>query len=209
MIPLSDASCDVPFFVLEISGNVEEKKYLKGIGIFPEALITVVKNDKKSENPVLIEVHESQFMIGRDIAREIFITPALEAENIIFEGNKTEPRRVILKAMKGFTEHFSLRECVETVRKKHKEIGEITIYRTLKILLEKKILSEIEFPDGNKKMELLKGHHDHIFCKNCGNIIEFFDPDIEGLQEKVAKKNRAHLISHTMILIAGECPNCE
>jgi Fur family transcriptional regulator, ferric uptake regulator len=208
MIPLSNAPLYIPLFVLDISANKEEKKYLEGIGVFPESLITVIKNTPESANPVLIEVHESQFMIGRDLSKEIFLSPALEQEGIIFQGNKTEPRKIILNALKNFTGHFTIRECINTIQKNHKNIGEITIYRAIKILVEKKILSEIELPDGTKKMELLKGHHDHIFCQNCGNIIEFYDSDIEELQRKIAQKNNVELVAHKVILIAGHCPKC-
>ena len=208
MISLSDASVGTPFFVLDITANTEEKKYLEGIGIFPDALLTIVKNTSHSEDPVLIEVHESQFMIGRELSRQIFLSPALEEEEMIFEGNKTEPRKIILNALKNFSGHFTLRECILAIQKEQKNIGEITIYRALKILVEKKILSEIELPDGTKKMELLKGHHDHIFCQNCSNIIEFYDEDIEELQRKIAKKHCVELIAHKVILIAGQCPKC-
>jgi len=208
MISLNQSAIGTPLFVLEIHTTKEEKKYLEGIGIFTEALVSIIKNNGNKEDPVLVEVQETRFMIGFDLAQKIFVSPALDKQELIFQGNKTRQRELILEVLKKFKNHFSLQECVMAVQKKDKTIGEITVYRTLKTLLEKNILEEFELPDGTKKMELLKGHHDHIFCQNCGNIIEFYNKEIEALQEKVAKEKGVSLISHRMILMATDCPKC-
>lgn len=208
MISLSQAKEGIPYFVLSIECSREEKKFLHGIGIAPESLLTVKKNNVESGDPVVVEVCESQFMIGRDLAEQIIISPALFHQEVIFQGNKTKQRETILGVIQVFTGHFSLRECVKMVQEKDKKIGEITVYRTLKTLTEKGLLEEVELPDGTKKLELLKGHHDHIVCKNCGNIIEFFNAEIEALQKKVAKENNITMLSHTMTLVASDCDKC-
>lgn len=208
MITLAQSEKNTPYFVLEIVTNEEELLYLEGIGITEESLVLVRKNNKNSNDPVLVEIQDAQFMIGRDIAKKLNISPALEHQEVIFQGNKTKQREIILQCVKTFKTHFSLRECVRLVQDTDEKIAEITVYRTLKVLVEKQILEEVELPDGTKKMELMKGHHDHIFCKNCGNIIEFYNEEIEALQKKVAKNNNVSILSHTMTLIASDCPKC-
>lgn len=208
MIPLSRAQIHIPYFVLEMETSEEETQYLEGIGISPESLIMVQKNSEKSQDPVIIEVQDAQFMIGRDIAKKVLISPALEHQDVIFQGNKTKQRELILECVSAFPGHFSLKQCVRSVQEKDEKVGEITVYRTLKTLIEKHIIEEIELPDGSRKMELMKGHHDHIFCKNCNNIIEFYNAEIEALQKKVAEENGVTMISHTMALIASSCPEC-
>lgn len=194
--------------VLDIEGNEEEKKHLNGIGIFPETIITIIKNNKKSEQSMLIEIHDSRFLLGKSLAQKVSAVRVLEHQELIFKGNKTQQREVILEVLQEFSNHFSLKECAEAVEKKDKSIGEITVYRTIKALREKNIIEEIELPDGSKKFEICKGHHDHIFCKNCGNIIEFYSEEMEQLQEKIAKEYGVSLISHQMTLVGSDCEQC-
>lgn len=197
--------------VLETCENEEEKKYLNTIGIHSESLISVIKNSKNSSQPLLIEVNDSRFIISREIAKKIFVADMLEKQENIFKGNKTQQRENILQVIQDFTDHFSLKECINKVQEiseENEKIGDITVYRTLKTLREKNILDEIILPNGEKKYELHKEHHDHIFCKNCGNIIEFYSEEIEKLQNEIAKKHGVKLFSHTLTMIGLECEKC-
>ncbi|MCK4689347.1 MAG: transcriptional repressor, partial [Candidatus Marinimicrobia bacterium] len=58
---------------------------------------------------------------------------------------------------------------------------------------------EINLPDA---------HHDHLICEECGKIIEFFNPEIEGLQNNICSKYSFHSTNHTMI-IHGTCEDCQ
>ncbi len=194
--------------VLEIEVENEDLKYLHNIGIDSEILISVIKNSKNSSQPLLIEVNDARFMLSRDIAKKILVADILEKQEILFKGNKTQPREIILKVIQSFTKHFSLKECVEKVQKNSDKIGEITVYRVIKTLKEKYILDEITLPSGEKKYEIKKEHHDHIFCKNCGNIIEFYSEEIEKLQNEIAKKHKVKLFSHSLTMIGLECEKC-
>lgn len=208
MMTLSDAPIHIPLFVLEVRGNTDEKKYLEGIGISPEALLTVIKNTPDSGDPVLIEIHESRFMIGRDLAKEICLSPALDQEKILFQGNQTKQRQIVIDILRGIEGHFSLEELTEKVQKRDAKIGSITIYRTVKVLLQRGILEGVDLPDGSRKYEVIKGHHDHIVCENCGAIYEFHDEEIEKIQEKIAQKEGIDLTGHRMILYGKNCEKC-
>jgi len=202
--------------VLETGENKEEQKYLNNIGIFPEVLISVLKNDQNINQPLLIEVNDARFMLSRDIAKKILVADVLEKQEIVFKGNKTQQREIILNVIQDFTHHFSLKECVKKVSEVAKKkssmfenIGDITVYRTIKALREKNILDEIILPSGEKKYEIHKEHHDHIFCKNCGNIIEFYSEEIEKLQNEIAEKHGLKLYSHSLTMISLECEKCK
>ena len=62
--------------------------------------------------------------------------------------------------------------------------------------------------DGKKYESNSKSHHDHLICTNCGKIIEFMDDEIEKRQDKIAKKNRFKIVSHSMQLY-GTCETCQ
>jgi len=201
--------------VLETCETEAEEKYLRNIGIAPECLISVIKNDTHSHQPLLIEVNDARFMLSRELAQKIWVADVLTKQEILFKGNKTQQREIILEVIQNFTHHFSLKECIQVVQesienKENKEkIGDVTVYRVIKTLRDKNILDEITLPNGEKKYEIHKEHHDHIFCKNCGNIIEFYSEEIENLQNKIAKKYGVKLFSHSLTMIGLECERCK
>ena len=54
---------------------------------------------------------------------------------------------------------------------------------------ESGILEKLEFGDGRARYEdAERDHHDHLIDMNSGEVIEFIDPDIEALQEKIAER---------------------
>jgi Fur family ferric uptake transcriptional regulator len=88
-------------------------------------------------------------------------------------------------------------------------IGIATVYRALSFLEEVDLITSITFgTDGKKYESNSKSHHDHLICTSCGKIIEFIDEEIEKRQDKIAKKNRFKILSHSMQLY-GICENCQ
>ena len=39
-------------------------------------------------------------------------------------------------------------------------------------------------------------HHDHMICIETGKIIEFYNEELEDLQEKIAEENGYMLVRH-------------
>lgn len=121
----------------------------------------------------------------------------------------SEQRRQILKTFLKTEEHLTVEELHRLVKKKNPSIGTATVYRTLKLLRECGLCREIKLDDGASRYEHLYGHdhHDHLVCESCGRLIEVVDPEIERLQEKLAKKNGFKITSHKLE-IYGICNKC-
>ena len=78
-----------------------------------------------------------------------------------------------------------------------------TVYRTVKLLEEAGILDKLEFGDGRARYEdAERDHHDHLIDVVSGEVIEFVDPEIEALQEKIAARLGYRLIGHRLELLA-------
>lgn len=210
MQKLSQIPAQTSVFVLEVEGNKQEKDRLHSLGFIPERIITVIQNPK-GKMPMVVEVFNSRFAVSKDIANEVFVSNVLDSQSLIFDAHhnkKTDQRDLILQVLKNQKGHFALSEFTETVRKEDQKIGKITVYRTLKLLVEKGILEVIAMPDGQRMFELKKGHHDHIICEKCGEIMEFHNDEIEKLQEKIAKQHNVELNKHKLKLFAESCPKC-
>jgi Fur family ferric uptake transcriptional regulator len=122
----------------------------------------------------------------------------------------TNQRDKILKIFVEAGRHVSAEELYARVKKVHQGIGYATVYRTLKLLAEAGMAEERRFEDGFTRYEYKAsdGHHDHLICTRCGEIIEFENARIEELQQNVARKNRFKVQSHKLE-IYGLCAGCQ
>ena len=103
--------------------------------------------------------------------------------------------------------HPTVEELLESVRAKDEKVGQATVYRTMKLLTDIGLAHAHNFGDGSTRYEPIvedSQHHDHIVCQECGRILEFMEPEIEKLQDEVAKKFGFRLSAHKMELY-GVC----
>ena len=125
--------------------------------------------------------------------------------------NNSVQREYVLKILFNSESHLSADALLNEVKKEYEvTMGIATVYRILNLLEELHIVSGISI-DGNesKVYELnLVSHHDHMVCTNCKKIVEFFDAELERLQENVAVENGFTLQSHNMLLY-GICKECQ
>ncbi|MBU0923800.1 transcriptional repressor [bacterium] len=123
----------------------------------------------------------------------------------------TEQREIVLSILLHAQGHLTAEEVYNEIKKEHKDsnIGIATVYRALSFLEEVDLIASITFgTDGKKYESNAKSHHDHLICTDCGKIIEFIDDEIEKRQDKIAKKNKFKITSHSMQLY-GVCETCQ
>ena len=123
--------------------------------------------------------------------------------------NTTSQRRVIAVAFFELPGHHSLEEFYQYILGRDPGIGQTTVYRTLKLLCDAGLATEIHFSDGITRYEVARpdSHHDHIVCLSCGKIVEICDQRIEKLQRELAEKHGFSLNGHVHNLY-GLCADC-
>jgi len=117
------------------------------------------------------------------------------------EGLKsTSQRDIILDEFLKAGGHLSTEDLYLRLRKKHPNIGYATVHRTLKLFAECGLAAERHFGDGQTRYELSseEEHHDHLICVRCDEIVEFENPEIEKLQEQVAKAHNFSIERHRL-----------
>ena len=113
------------------------------------------------------------------------ITERCEAKGLRMTGQ----RRVIAETMQESDDHPDVEELFARASARDPNISIATVYRTVKLFEEAGILERVEFGDGRARYEdAEREHHDHLIDMNTGQVIEFVDPEIEALQEKIARK---------------------
>ena len=102
--------------------------------------------------------------------------------------NTTQQRELIVEHFLRCRDHVSIDDLLSRVRKRNKRVGYATVYRTLKLLVDSGLAHQRQFGDGQARFEVAGDHHDHLICSQCGLILEFEDPEIERLQERIAER---------------------
>ena len=121
----------------------------------------------------------------------------------------TRQRELILDAFLNSGGHLSTEELYLRLRAGHPGIGYATVHRTLKLFADCGIAEPHHFGDGQTRYESSAGaeHHDHLICLVCGAIVEFENPQIEALQESVARQHGFSIARHRLELY-GRCREC-
>ncbi|MCG7492321.1 Fur family transcriptional regulator [Thalassobius sp. Cn5-15] len=113
----------------------------------------------------------------------------------------TDQRRTIAAVLETSADHPDVEELYARASAHDPRISIATVYRTVKLFEEAGILDKHEFGDGRARYESAeREHHDHLIDLQSGEVIEFCDPEIEALQEKIAEKLGYHLKGHKLEL---------
>jgi len=122
----------------------------------------------------------------------------------------TRQRRLILEVFLGVEGHLSADELYEVIRKKDPRIGFTTVFRTMKAMTECGLARETDLNDGRTRFESLyrKPKHHHIVCQECSKTIEFYSPDLEEMQAKIASEYGLQPVQQRL-QIFGVCKECQ
>ena len=114
----------------------------------------------------------------------------------------TDQRRVVARVIGEAEDHPDVEELYARAARVDPKISLATVYRTVKLFEEAGILDKHEFGDGRARYEdAERDHHDHLIDVNTGAVIEFIDPEIEALQERIAARLGYRLIGHRLELL--------
>lgn len=114
----------------------------------------------------------------------------------------TEQRRIVARVIGAAEDHPDVEELYARALREDPKISLATVYRTVKLFEESGLLDKLEFGDGRARYEdAERDHHDHLIDVTTGQVIEFVDPEIEELQERIARRLGYRLIGHRLELL--------
>ncbi len=115
----------------------------------------------------------------------------------------TGQRRIIAEVLSDADDHPDVEELYRRSVKIDPKISIATVYRTVRLFEEAKLLDRLDFGDGRARYEQTSDdHHDHLIDVQSGKITEFHDEEVEELQRQIARKLGYKLIGHRMELFA-------
>ncbi|HET7453568.1 MAG TPA: Fur family transcriptional regulator [Thermoanaerobaculia bacterium] len=121
----------------------------------------------------------------------------------------TPERRDLFDEIFKRHEHFEADELLFRLKQRGRKISRATIYRGLELLRAAGVVGRVRVGDEGFRYERLHAgeHHDHMICLGCGRIIEFYEPKIEELQDRVCARVGFRPVSHSHH-IRGFCRDC-
>lgn len=122
---------------------------------------------------------------------------------------KTKQREAILDKFLASEGHICADELYYALLKKHPHIGYSTVFRTLKLLKEAQLASEVNFTGKRRRFEhkFAHEHHDHFICLSCKKTIEFSNQALEKVQARIMQEMHFEPVRHRFE-IWGYCRNC-
>jgi Fur family transcriptional regulator, ferric uptake regulator len=165
----------------------------------------------RTPSMILLDMLQKRIDDQPSISREM----TREAQQILHQHLKsvglkhTEQRDTILQTFLETREHLSVNELHRLVQKKDARIGFTTVYRTLKLLAECGLASEVAFHDGIARYEhqYNRRSHHHMVCTECGSSVEFFSTEVDQLEHEIGRKHNYATTRHTF-QIYGLCEDC-
>ena len=120
----------------------------------------------------------------------------------------TLPRLLVYQELSKASGPLSIQELYRRLLKSRKRIGLTSIYRALDLFESIGIVFKIS--DGSNARYRLcesQGHHHHIVCKTCGDVVEFSFCNISSWSKKVTETTGYQVTGHQLSLY-GLCRAC-
>lgn len=132
----------------------------------------------------------------------------IDSEIAAAGGKRSKSRKHVIELFFRAGTHVTVEELTRTARRRSRNVGAATVYRTLKLLARLGYATEHDFGEGVRRYESnLSPHHDHLVCRKCGGVSEFKEPGIETLQDEVARRHGFLPTTHRLD-IYGYCRRC-
>ena len=110
----------------------------------------------------------------------------------------TPQRQAVWDELGSSADHRDVEYIYLCLQRKKIRVSRATIYRTIEIFVKNNLVRKMELGNGRALYEprIKNEHHDHIICLETGKITEFFNAELEQLQDKIVKEHGYKLIRH-------------
>ena len=126
-------------------------------------------------------------------------------------GHKATPQRLmILSALRHAEGHLTAGEILAKVRLDYPYVDISTVYRTLGVLKELRLITEADMGTGDMTYEWVRqqARHHHLICRQCGAVASLDHHYLEDLgAEIMAESGFRPDIDH--FALSGLCAACQ
>jgi len=130
------------------------------------------------------------------------------AKKIKQHGYKLTPaRQAVLAVLEDNPDHLSHSQILEEGQKIYPKLSRATVYRTMDLLVELKLMRPLYLNDPTQRFVSASGGHHHMVCTCCDTTIEFDHCTVEQLAQELSHKFNFQIRNH-LLEFQGLCKNC-
>ena len=101
----------------------------------------------------------------------------------------TPQRAIIFEAIENLEGHITAEDIFQQVQQANPYISLATVYRTLELLQELRLVNQTNFGRSQAYFALKNhGPHHHLVCRDCGSIKEFEDELLEPVRARLKEQ---------------------
>jgi Fur family peroxide stress response transcriptional regulator len=119
----------------------------------------------------------------------------------------TSQRIAICRFALRSRDHPGAQSIYSEVKSVHPTVSLATVYKTLQVLRELRLVQELAFAEGETRFDSYMEPHANLVCRGCGNISDVDDPVTQELITRVAARARFTLAGQRLD-IYGLCEKC-
>ena len=110
----------------------------------------------------------------------------------------TEQRNAIWEEIRQSKKHRDAEDIYLKLKSNGVKVSRATVYRTIDVLVKNRLVRKMDVGEGRSLFEprLDDKHHDHMICIDTGNIIEFYNENLENLQDEIAEEHGYEVVRH-------------
>jgi len=119
---------------------------------------------------------------------------------------KATPQRLLIIESIDKYGHINIDHLYEEVKSTFTSISLATIYKNINSMIHNVLLSEVKIPNEKSVYEIVKDQHSHLFCKNCGDIVDI-KINTKRIVDSISEDYKFS-IDKSDLVFSGSCENC-
>lgn len=125
------------------------------------------------------------------------------------KGYRATPQRIaICRFAIRSRDHPTAQKVYKEVRRQYPTVSLATVYKTIDVLKELRMLQELPIVDGNTRFDANMEAHVNLVCLRCGNVRDLDSRIVQEMVTKIARMARFDVRGQSLA-VYGVCRQCD